>query len=47
MSLSPHCKDNQLHLLKFTISKIEDGGFSIIWYFVKQTGIEVLTVSNQ
>ena len=30
MSLSAHCKVNQLHLLKFSISKIEDGGLTII-----------------
>ena len=47
MSLSAHCKVNQLHLLKFSISKIEGGGLTIIWYFEKQTGTEVLTVNKQ
>ena len=47
MSLSAHCKVNQLHLLKFSISRIEDGGFTILRYFEKQTGIEVLTVNKQ
>ena len=47
MSLSAHCKVNQLHLLKFSISKIEDGGFTILLYFEIQTCIEVLTVTKQ
>ena len=47
MSLSTHCKVNQLQLLKFSISKIEDGGFKILRYFEKQTGIEVITVNKQ